>query len=69
MEWYTRQGMNVRLRDIDPSIHPTYESRLTYEFGIINDMGFPAYFLIVAEFINWSKDNGIPMGPGRGSAG
>ncbi len=37
------------------------------ELGIINQMGFPGYFLIVMEFIQWAKDNGIPVGPGRGS--
>ncbi len=42
--------------------------RLDYELGIINQMGFPAYFLITWEFIHWAKENGIPVGPGRGSA-
>ena len=40
----------------------------SHEIDIIEHMGFPAYMLIVAEFINWSKDNAIPIGPGRGSA-
>ncbi|UIP05624.1 DNA polymerase III subunit alpha [Erythrobacter sp. SDW2] len=44
-----------------------YFQRLDYEIGIINRMGFPGYFLIVADFIQWAKDNGIPVGPGRGS--
>ncbi len=44
-----------------------YDERLEYELGVIIQMKFPGYFLIVAEFINWSKDNGIPVGPGRGS--
>src|SRR5512146_1014525 len=39
-----------------------------YELGIITQMGFPAYFLVVADFINWAKDNGVAVGPGRGSA-
>jgi DNA polymerase-3 subunit alpha len=39
-----------------------------YEVGIINQMGFPGYFLVVADYINWAKDNGIRVGPGRGSA-
>src|SRR3712207_9379188 len=39
-----------------------------YETGIICQMGFPGYFLVVADFINWAKDNGIRVGPGRGSA-
>jgi DNA polymerase-3 subunit alpha len=45
-----------------------YRERLDYEVGIINKMGFPGYFLIVADFINYAKQNGVPVGPGRGSA-
>ncbi|AGF79058.1 DNA-directed DNA polymerase III PolC [Desulfocapsa sulfexigens DSM 10523] len=44
-----------------------YTARLEYEIGIINSMGFPGYFLIVADFINWAIDHQIPVGPGRGS--
>ncbi len=66
--WYARLGLAVRLADVDPALHSAYDERLRYELGVINDMGFAAYFLIVAEFINWSKDHGIPVGPGRGSA-
>lgn len=44
-----------------------YWERLDYELGIINQMGFPGYFLIVADFIQWAKDHDIPVGPGRGS--
>ncbi|MEW9797627.1 DNA polymerase III subunit alpha [Alteromonas lipolytica] len=44
-----------------------YDERLRIELDVINQMGFPGYFLIVMEFIQWSKDNGIPVGPGRGS--
>ncbi|OOZ37087.1 DNA polymerase III subunit alpha [Solemya velesiana gill symbiont] len=44
-----------------------YEDRLQIELDVINQMGFPGYFLIVADFIQWAKDNGIPVGPGRGS--
>ncbi|MGR1581578.1 DNA polymerase III subunit alpha [Thalassobius sp. S69A] len=44
-----------------------YQERLDFELDIIEGMGFPGYFLIVADFIQWSKDNGIPVGPGRGS--
>ena len=47
-------------------ISPYYD-RLEFELKVINDMGFPGYFLIVADFIQWSKDNDIPVGPGRGS--
>jgi DNA polymerase-3 subunit alpha len=44
-----------------------YEERLEFELDIIIQMGFPGYFLIVMDFIKWAKDNGIPVGPGRGS--
>ncbi|MCP3866630.1 MAG: DNA polymerase III subunit alpha [Gammaproteobacteria bacterium] len=44
-----------------------YRERLQLELDVINQMGFPGYFLIVADFIQWAKDNGIPVGPGRGS--
>ena len=44
-----------------------YDERLQVELDVINGMGFPGYFLIVADFIQWSKDNDIPVGPGRGS--
>ncbi|GAA0856049.1 DNA polymerase III subunit alpha [Aliiglaciecola litoralis] len=46
---------------------PEYDERLEIELTVINQMGFPGYFLIVMEFIQWSKDHGIPVGPGRGS--
>ncbi|MCH8861809.1 MAG: DNA polymerase III subunit alpha [Proteobacteria bacterium] len=44
-----------------------YRERLSYELGVIEDMGFPGYFLIVADFIHWAKGHGVPVGPGRGS--
>ncbi len=46
---------------------PEYRERLELELGTIIQMGFPGYFLIVADFINWAKHNGVPVGPGRGS--
>lgn len=46
---------------------PDYVKRLEYELGVIEKMGFTSYFLIVQDFINWAKDNKIPVGPGRGS--
>ncbi|MFL2770364.1 MAG: DNA polymerase III subunit alpha [Rhodospirillaceae bacterium] len=57
-------SMNDEARD---QVAKPYRDRLAYELRIINDMGFPGYFLIVADFIQWSKKNGIPVGPGRGS--
>lgn len=52
---------------LTPAVEETYKKRLTHEIEVINTMGFPGYFLIVADFINWAKDRGIPVGPGRGS--
>ena len=46
---------------------PAYDERLKIETDTIVQMGFPGYFLIVADFINWAKNNGVPVGPGRGS--
>ncbi|MDH4234298.1 MAG: DNA polymerase III subunit alpha [Gallionella sp.] len=46
---------------------PEYQARLVFENDTIIKMGFPGYFLIVADFIRWAKDNGVPVGPGRGS--
>ncbi len=46
---------------------PVYQKRLERELGVIIDMGFPGYFLIVADFIRWARENGVPVGPGRGS--
>ncbi len=51
----------------DQATRETYRSRLQYELDVIASMGFSGYFLIVADFIQWSKAQGIPVGPGRGS--
>ena len=51
----------------ESELKPKYYERLDYEVNMIKDMGFCGYFLIVSDFIKWSKDNGIPVGPGRGS--
>ena len=61
-------GLKDRLAVI-PHAAPVeeYEKRLEFELGIIEGMGFPGYFLIVADFIKWAKDHDIPVGPGRGS--
>jgi DNA polymerase-3 subunit alpha len=48
-------------------VEKNYTERLAMEIDVISTMGFPAYFLIVADFINWAKDHAIPVGPGRGS--
>jgi DNA polymerase III subunit alpha len=47
---------------------PEVSERVEYELGVITDMGFPAYFLVVQDFVNWAKRQGIRVGPGRGSA-
>ncbi|MEL7302013.1 MAG: DNA polymerase III subunit alpha [Pseudomonadota bacterium] len=62
------EGLQARLAVIPHAVTPeAYQERLDFELGIIEGMGFPGYFLIVADFIQWSKDKGIPVGPGRGS--
>ena len=61
-------GLQVRLKIIPHSATPEeYQSRLDFELNVIETMGFPGYFLIVADFITWAKNRGIPVGPGRGS--
>jgi DNA polymerase-3 subunit alpha len=63
-----QEGLAARLKAV-PHAAPLaeYEARLDMELGVIEDMGFPGYFLIVADFIQWAKAQGIPVGPGRGS--
>jgi len=51
-----------------PKITPEINDRLNYELGVIEKTGFASYFLIVEDFVNWAKNNGIVVGPGRGSA-
>ena len=69
----SREGLEERLAFLFPDEkvraerRPEYDERLQVELDVINQMGFPGYFLIVMEFIQWSKDNDIPVGPGRGS--
>ena len=67
------EGLERRLAVLFPEAvelakqRPAYDDRLQIELGVINEMGFPGYFLIVADFIHWAKNNGVPVGPGRGS--
>jgi len=63
-----RLGEIRRLRNLSEEDLQVYQDRLEEELTCIKQMGFPGYFLIVADFINWGKDQGIPVGPGRGSA-
>lgn len=63
-----REGLKVRLTEVTPAApEEEYWKRLEWEVGIITQMGFPGYFLIVSDFIKWAKHHGIPVGPGRGS--
>ncbi|PZQ74410.1 MAG: DNA polymerase III subunit alpha, partial [Variovorax paradoxus] len=67
------EGLEERLAHLYPdpakrdAQRPRYVERLEFEIGTILKMGFPGYFLIVGDFINWAKNNGCPVGPGRGS--
>ena len=68
-----REGLKERLAairdrgELTPELEKTYHERLEMEIEVIITMEFPGYFLIVADFINWAKNNKIPVGPGRGS--
>ena len=65
-----QQGLEQRLKRIVLPAHvgrESYDQRLQIELDVINPMGFSSYFLIVADFIQWAKANGVPVGPGRGS--
>ncbi|NWG70654.1 MAG: DNA polymerase III subunit alpha [Parvularculaceae bacterium] len=68
LERQAREGLAARLARPPLAAAPeVYEERLRLELAVINRMGFPGYFLIVADFIKWAKAQGIPVGPGRGS--
>jgi len=68
-ERLAREGLTKRLATIAYEVdEKAYWERLEHELKVIKGMGFPAYFLIVQDFINWAKRNRIPVGPGRGSA-
>ena len=68
-----QDGLAARLKDLfpDPAVRaakePEYQARLKREIDVILNMDFPGYFLVVSDFIRWSKSEGIPVGPGRGS--
>lgn len=71
LELQSIEGLNARLEKTHANIsleqRQVYDERLQTELSVINKMEFPGYFLIVADFIQWAKNNDIPVGPGRGS--
>ena len=73
MRQRSHEGLQARMAHLYPDEAeraarlPEYAKRLEFELGTIIQMGFPGYFLIVSDFINWAKNNNVPVGPGRGS--
>jgi DNA polymerase-3 subunit alpha len=74
LEREARRGLEARLAgnartrgEFDEAARAPYEERLRTELDVINGMGFAGYFLIVADFIRWAREHGVPVGPGRGS--
>ncbi len=71
LEHLAQEGLEERLvqlfQDRAPEYRAQYGERLALELSVIRNMGFPGYFLIVADFIGWAKTHGVPVGPGRGS--
>jgi DNA polymerase-3 subunit alpha len=68
MAMLAKQGLEERFKELPYRVdRDVYMGRLELEVSVINKMGFAGYFLIVQDFINWAKQNGIPVGPGRGS--
>lgn len=68
LEHLCREGLKDRYPNPSPEETKKIEDRLKWELDTVRNMGFPAYFLIVADFVNWAKNQGIYVGPGRGSA-
>ena len=74
LEQTAREGLEERLKPLraaegwNLNEEEAYRDRLDYELKVIGEMGFPGYFLIVADFIGYARSQGIPVGPGRGSA-
>ncbi|MDT5031504.1 MAG: polymerase subunit alpha [Actinoplanes sp.] len=66
--WFRKEAYQGLKRRFPDGIPDTHVTQAEYELGIIIQMGFPSYFLVVADFIQWSKKQGIAVGPGRGSA-
>ena len=66
--WFVKEVQNGLLRRYSGSIPDAVQKQADYEVGVITQLGFSGYFLVVADFINWAKAQGIRVGPGRGSA-
>ncbi|MBP3580901.1 MAG: DNA polymerase III subunit alpha, partial [Clostridia bacterium] len=67
LEKLCRQGLERRLSSLSDADEKEYNERLDYELEVVNTMGYDEYYLIVNDFISYAKNNGIPVGPGRGS--
>lgn len=65
--WLDREVANGMQRRYPNGVPADRQKQADYEVGVINQMGFPGYFLVTADFINWAKEQGIRVGPGRGS--
>ncbi|MCU1657451.1 MAG: polymerase alpha subunit [Pseudonocardiales bacterium] len=65
--WFRKEVETGLARRYPDGVPDRVRAQAEYEVGVINQMNFPSYFLVVADFINWAKDNGIRVGPGRGS--
>ncbi|WP_019358569.1 DNA polymerase III subunit alpha [Streptomyces sp. AA1529] len=68
ISWFREEVRRGMARRFPGGVPQDRQELADYEMKVIIDMGFPGYFLVVADFINWAKDNGIAVGPGRGSA-
>ncbi|GAA2099481.1 DNA polymerase III subunit alpha [Streptomyces albiaxialis] len=66
--WFREEVARGLRRRFPEGVGEEYERQAAYEMDVIVQMGFPGYFLVVADFINWAKENGVAVGPGRGSA-
>lgn len=66
--WFAAEVEKGLARRFPNGVPEKHKTQAEYEVGVINQMGFPGYFLVVADFIDWARDNGIRVGPGRGSA-
>ena len=63
-----KAGLEARFADLGKPVPAEYFERMEYELSVVKNMGFPGYFLVVADLVRYAKENGIRVGPGRGSA-